>query len=345
MADSQCGEQARLGDAIRLAATASYLPARWLPAAHIAHRAGLPETVVIERFGLLGKHVAAAGEHVNELAATAGSQLLTETGTDPASLDAVVYFGSIHKDYRVWQAAPRIAHLLGAGSAFALELDYVSCGAPVAARLCHALMKADPALRRVLAVGTSRESELVDYHSPRVRFAYDFGDGAVAALFTRGGPGSTVLGSHALTDGSLSLQVKVTAGGSVHPDAPGPARLDVTDPAAVKARLDAVSLPNFLAVAEEALHRSGANLADLAYGCPNHLKRSMHLELIKRLGLTEEQSCYLSDTGHLSGVDPLLGLDRAGRAGLLQPGDLVLLLAAGTGYTWAATVLRWGQTR
>jgi 3-oxoacyl-[acyl-carrier-protein] synthase III len=49
------------------------------------------------------------------------------------------------------------------------------------------------------------------------------------------------------------------------------------------------------------------------------------------------------DTGHVSGVDPLFGLDRAARAGDLRGGELVLLLAAGTGYTWAATVVRWGD--
>ena len=44
-----------------------------------------------------------------------------------------------------------------------------------------------------------------------------------------------------------------------------------------------------------------------------------------------------------SGVDPLLALDRAARAGALRDGELVLLLAAGTGYTWAASVVRWGD--
>jgi 3-oxoacyl-[acyl-carrier-protein] synthase-3 len=43
----------------------------------------------------------------------------------------------------------------------------------------------------------------------------------------------------------------------------------------------------------------------------------------------------------MSGVDSLLALDRAHRAGELADGDLVLLLAAGTGYTWAAAVVRW----
>lgn len=44
----------------------------------------------------------------------------------------------------------------------------------------------------------------------------------------------------------------------------------------------------------------------------------------------------------MSGVDPLLGLDRAVRAGDVGEGDLVVLVAGGTGYTWAATALRWG---
>jgi 3-oxoacyl-[acyl-carrier-protein] synthase-3 len=45
----------------------------------------------------------------------------------------------------------------------------------------------------------------------------------------------------------------------------------------------------------------------------------------------------------MSGVDPLLALDRAARDGQVAKGDIVLLLAAGTGYTWAATVVRWGR--
>ena len=62
-------------------------------------------------------------------------------------------------------------------------------------------------------------------------------------------------------------------------------------------------------------------------------------------GLDPSRAAYLDDTGHMSGVDPLLALDRAARAGELRDGELVLLLAAGTGYTWAASALRWGAWR
>jgi 3-oxoacyl-[acyl-carrier-protein] synthase-3 len=100
-----------------------------------------------------------------------------------------------------------------------------------------------------------------------------------------------------------------------------------------------VSLPNFVAAAEGALARSGATVADVSYLCGIHMKRSMHEAIVAALDVPK--AAYLDDTGHMSGVDSLLALDRAARAGDVVEGDLVLLLAAGTGYTWAASVVRW----
>ena len=58
--------------------------------------------------------------------------------------------------------------------------------------------------------------------------------------------------------------------------------------------------------------------------------------------LGRERAAYLDDTGHMSAVDPLLALDRTVRSGEVRDGGLGLLLAAGTGHTWAASTVRWG---
>jgi 3-oxoacyl-[acyl-carrier-protein] synthase III len=84
----------------------------------------------------------------------------------------------------------------------------------------------------------------------------------------------------------------------------------------MKERLDEVSLPNFVRAAEGALERSGATLADVSFLCGLHMKRSMHDELVEALGVDPARTVYLDDTGHMSGVDPLLGLDRAARAAI-----------------------------
>jgi 3-oxoacyl-[acyl-carrier-protein] synthase-3 len=326
---------------VGIAAIATYLPERWLTAAELAELSGIPERVLVQKFGLRGKHIAAEDEHVSDLAVTVAGRLLEEQGIDPGEIDCVLYFGSMWCDYPIWQASPWIAERLGCSNAFALEYANVSCGTPAALRLCRALLVAEPEVRNVLAVAACRESYLLDYTNERSRFMFNFGDGAVAALLVNEPERNELLASHAITDGSFSLRVKVPSGGSVDPEGTN-RHLDVDDPVSMKEGLDAVSLPNFVAAAEAALARSGARLEDVAYLCGIHMKRSMHEALLGALGVDAARAAYLDDTGHMSGVDPLLALDRAARAGELVDGELVLLLAAGTGYTWAASVVRWG---
>jgi 3-oxoacyl-[acyl-carrier-protein] synthase III len=326
---------------VSLAATASYLPERWMPAAEVAERSGIPETVIVEKFGLRGKHIAAADEHVSDLSVRAAESLLEDADIDPESIDVVMYYGSMWKDYAVWQAAPWIAHRIGATRAYAVEYDNVSCGTPVALRIARDMLLAEDELQRILVVAACRESYLLDYANERSRFMFNFGDGAVAGLLEKDGGRNALLGCYGITDGSFSLQVKVPSGGSVSPNG-GYRYLDVADPNEMKAGLDQVSLQNFVAAARGAVERSGATLDDVGYLCGIHMKPSMHRTLVQELGLDDSRAAYLDDTGHMSGVDPLLALDRAARNGDLRDGELVLLLAAGTGYTWAASVVRWG---
>ena len=201
-----------------------------------------------------------------------------------------------------------------------IEYDNVSMGTPVALRFARALLTAEPELGTVLLVAACRESYLLDYGNERSRFMFNFGDGAVAGLLTTDAERNVLLGSHAITDGSFSLQVKVPAGGSVEPASHATVDgrrhfLDVADPVEMKGGLDEVSLPNFVAAAEGALARSGATLADVSYLCGIHMKRSMHGAIVEALGLGLDRAAYLDDTGHMSGVDPLLALDRATRGG------------------------------
>jgi 3-oxoacyl-[acyl-carrier-protein] synthase-3 len=316
-----------------------------MAAAEIAERSGIPEQVIVEKFGLRGKHIAAPDEHVSDISVKAAEKLFADHDVDPESIDAVVYFGSTWKDYPVWQVAPWITTRLGCTNAFAVEFDQVSCGTPVAMRMARNLLVAEPELRNVLLVAACRESYLLDYTNERSRFMFNFGDGGVAGLLVCDHPENEVLRSSTITDGTLSLQVKVPAGGSAAPawsenDGNGRFKLDVADIAGMKQQLDSSSLDNFVRAAELAADSSGVSLADVDYLCGLHMKRSMHDALVAQLGV--ERCTYLDDTGHMSGVDSLLALDRAWRNGELRDGDLVLLLAAGTGYTWAATLVRWG---
>jgi 3-oxoacyl-[acyl-carrier-protein] synthase-3 len=136
------------------------------------------------------------------------------------------------------------------------------------------------------------------------------------------------------------------AGGSLRPAdagtvAEGLHTLDVPDHESMKERLAEVSLPNFLEVADDALAASGYTREDVDFACVVHMKRSFHEYLLGELGLDTEDSYYLDEFGHVQSADQVLALERGLAEGRVDSGDVVLFLAAGTGYTWAATVLDW----
>jgi 3-oxoacyl-[acyl-carrier-protein] synthase-3 len=64
--------------------------------------------------------------------------------------------------------------------------------------------------------------------------------------------------------------------------------------------------------------------------------------MVESLGLTEEQSIYLSDYGHMGQVDQILSLHLALEQGKVKDGTVISMIAAGIGYAWAANVIKWG---
>lgn len=322
-----------------------YVPENGQSSREIAIRTGIPEEVIEQKFGILRKNQASADEHVSDMAVRAARPLLAEVPAD--EIDAVIYFGSPHKEYPVWLAAPRIQHELGARQAVAFEVAAVSAGLPIALSVARSLLLSDPHLRTVLLVGASKESMLIDYSNVRSRFMFNFADGAAAALIRRGYARNRVLATAAITDGSFHDFVKVPAGGSRMPASvttvqEGLHFLDVTDPAEMKRRLDPISAGRFIHVAREAARRSGYPPERIRFVAMLHTKRSLFHQVMDALGVPEERRVYLERHGHMSAIDPLVALNEARKRQILAPGDLIILLSAGTGYTWAATALVWG---
>ena len=323
-----------------------YFPAQIVSAGQIAERTGIPPEVVREKFGLRGKHVAAPDEHLSDLCIQAARPLLATV--PPDEIDAVVYFGSYHRDYYVWPVAPRIQHGLGLSRAHAFELMNTSAGGPITLKVVADMLRADASLRNVLVVAGSRESYLLDYENGRSRFMFNFGDGAAAAVVRRGHRANRILQGAFVTDGSFAMDVMVPAGGSVHPASVATVErrmhfFDVPDPAGMKERLDPVTLPNFLRVIHGACERSGYSPEAIDFLAVLHTKRSLHDQLLTALGLRDDQSVYLDHTGHISAADPLIALYEGRRTGRLREGALAVAASAGTGYSWGAVAIEWGE--
>ncbi|HOL16625.1 MAG TPA: 3-oxoacyl-[acyl-carrier-protein] synthase III C-terminal domain-containing protein, partial [Bacillota bacterium] len=121
--------------------------------------------------------------------------------------------------------------------------------------------------------------------------------------------------------------------------------LDVQDPLSMKERLDPITLDNFITVIEQAAQKSGYDPQDIDFIAPIFMKRSILLKILSHFNLTEDQSYILDHYGHCQSADAYIALVEGSKLGRLKDGDLVVMFGAGTGYTWAATALLWGECR
>jgi 3-oxoacyl-[acyl-carrier-protein] synthase-3 len=327
--------------------TGVYFPSHIETAKELAEKARIPEDVIIDKFGLVQKHVADHSMHASDMAIAAARSILSKD-INPLDIDVIIYFGSPHKDYPVWSCAPKIQYELGAENAYAFELMNVSSCFPIALKVAKDMLVSDHSINNILLVGGCKESQIIDYENPRSRFMFNFADGGAATLIQRGEVSNRILGSHFITDGSFHDQVKMPAGGTVQPASIETVNnrlhyIDVADPASMKEGLDKVSVTNFIRVVEIALQKSGYGLKDIDWLLPLHTKKSMFQELLDKLGLDENQAIYLDHYGHMSALDPCVGLHLLKQQGKLKQGNLVVTLSAGTGYTWTATVIKWGR--
>lgn len=336
--------------AVGITGIGTYVPDRTITGEEIAEASGIPKDVVIEKMGVVEKHVCPPDEdHASDMSVQAAERALADAAVAPEDVDMLVYHGSEFKDHIVWSAAANIADRLGADNAFATESYTLCAGAPIALRQAVAQLQVDN-IDTALLVAASREEDLVDYEDPDASFMFNFGSGA-AAMVVEADPGertrASIHGHAATTDGSFSHDVVMPAGGSADPPTEetvsnGRHTLSVPDPDGMKRRLAPVSLPAFLSVAETALDRSAVETSDVGFVALTHMKRSFHDRVLEELGLDpDSDGFYLDRYGHVQSADQILALEEGLAEGRVEPGDLVLFLAAGTGYTWAASVLRW----
>ncbi|HSM55823.1 MAG TPA: 3-oxoacyl-ACP synthase [Candidatus Sulfomarinibacteraceae bacterium] len=339
---------------IGVAAVGAYLPQGYLTAAEIAEQSGLPEWVVRDKLGITGKYVGSEDEHPNEMGVKAALDCLSRTTIDAQEIDVVLCTTEEWKEYLLWTAGIDLAYEIGAKNAWALDV-HARCATTVGAmKLARDMMRADPEIDTVLIAGGYRVSDFINFKNERTTFLFNIGAGGGAMLLRRGWHGNEVLGAHLITDGSMSRHVVVPASGTVRfPDDDAVARdlftFDLVQPEAMKARLNEVSIDNWVRCVDEALRKSGRKRDGQPYTREDIdflnmvlIKPSGHREMLSRLGLAEEQSVYLGHIGHIGEQDAMFGIREGLKSGRLQDGDLMMIVAAGIGYVWGAAAVRWG---
>lgn len=334
-------------DNVGIIGIGTYFPPTIETATDLAPRTDIPEHILREKMGINQRHIAGEDDSITLMASNAAQNAIQQAGIDPTEIDLVISHGSQHKDHLVWNSGSKIQHNIGATNAYSFEMYALCAGAPIALNMAKSMILGDPSLETVVLAAASKENELINFNNVRSRFMFNFGSGGGAMILRRGAAKNLVLGASAFTDGSLSETVILTEEaipeGEAEVIGEVKGRLDVTDPEFMASRLGETTMDNFIKVMREALEKSNATFEDVAFLGITHMKKSFYLQILDTIGLIPEQSVYLDNYGHIQSVDQAIAIQLGLEQGKIKDGDLVLLAGAGTGYTWSASVIQWGE--
>jgi 3-oxoacyl-[acyl-carrier-protein] synthase III len=311
--------------AAALASVAMAVPDQVVGNGTIAEGAGVTEQWIVHRTGVHERRHVRDGERLSELATAAGRQALEEAGVDAAELDLVLV-ATVAADELSPNAAPLVAHELGARKAGTMDVSAACTGFLSALSLATAQVEAGRC-EHALVIGADVLSRFTD---PT--------DRGTAALFADGA-GATVVGPASLGGGRIGhIALHADGGGATeiyatHEDQVFHMQGHDTFKAAVH-RLSESTL--------EAVAREDLTLDDVDLFVYHQANARILAAVGERLGLERDRVIDCIDRyGNTSSATLPIALAEAKELGKLEPGSTVLLAAFGAGFTWGAGVIEW----
>jgi 3-oxoacyl-[acyl-carrier-protein] synthase-3 len=334
---------------VGIVGTGIYLPSGKMTAKEISDLTlGVwSEQAVIEKLGIREKTVPGDQDGTQEMGVYAAMDCLKNTGVNPLEIDVIISVGEEWKEYPLTTSALYVQGKIGATNAWGIDVQNRCCTTVSAMKMAKDMLIADEDINMIMVVGGYRNGDFIDYSDKDMSMMYNLGAGGGAILLKKNHGRNLLLGSHIIGDGTLARTAGVEIGGTCNPitkDNLEEAKksLRLMDPIAMKNRLNEVSMPNWYRCIDESLRKSSLSRADLGYMAILHIKRSGHLSLLKDFNITEDQTIYLEDYGHIGQIDQILSLHLALKQGKVKDGTVVCMLAAGIGYVWAANIIQWG---
>ena len=331
---------------VGITAIGYYIPKRVITSEEIAAISGVPLSTLTEKFGIEHKHVAGPDEHPVSMAEKAALSAIEKGRINPADIDIIAYCGAGCYDYQFWSPSSRLQHSLRATNAFTIDMKGACNGGILAINICNNLLKADSSKKCALVVCSDKLSPVMNYMNKDALPFFAIGDGAAAAVLTRGEPSNELLSYEGITDGTCGDYVKVPCVGSraieLCDNREHTLRISV-DPSKALADISPdVFLGNFISVIRKAVEKSGYRIPEISWLLTNQIKKTRVQDILAQLGLDEKKTrSTMKDYGSIGPGDTLFALGLQHEDAMIKPGDLVVLASSGIGFTWGAQVIRY----
>lgn len=313
-----------------------HVPARRVGNAEIEASLGLEDRWIERRTGIRSRFWAGPSDTLSGLAAKAGDLALEAAGIDRKAIGLLLLATST-PDHLLPPSAPLVAHRLGLEKAGAVDLAGACAGFIYAMTFADGFVRLHDKPAIVIAANIlSRRINPAERTS-----AVLFADAAGAVVLApSGNPGHGTLGSSIASDGSAYGLIHIPAGGSNRPfsDEIAVAETRMTIANGREVFVKAVEMMS--RCSREALAAADLAAADIARFVPHQANARIFNAVGKSLGIEEDRIVKtIADYGNSSAATIPLSLSIAHGAKPLQPGEKLLLAAAGAGLTGGALVV------
>ncbi len=300
-----------------------------------------------ERTGILERrHINTPEENTTSMGVKAAKVAIERAGIDKNEIDFII-FATLSPDY----------YFPGPGVLVQRDLELPTVGALDIRNQCsgfvYALSIADQYIKtgmykNILIIGSETHSRGLDMTTRGRNVSVIFGDGAGAAIISRSEKeGKGILSTHLHSEGQHAEELAVIA--------PGMGKRWVTDILKDNDPDDISYTPHmngqfvfknavvrFSEVIMEGLQANQLQVSDINMLIPHQANLRISQFIQQKFRLQDNQVYNnIQKYGNTTAASIPIALTEAWEKGMIEEGDLVVLAAFGSGFTWGSVIMRW----
>lgn len=301
-----------------------------------------------ERTGIKERrHVAkSGGDTTTSMGVKAAKIAIERAGIDANAIDFIV-FATLSPDYYFPGPGVLVQRDLGIGTVGALDVRNQCSGFVYGISVADQYVKSGM-YQNVLVIGSEVHSRGLDMSTRGRGVSVIFGDGAGAAVVSRETDTSKgILSTHLHSEGQHAEELSVIA--------PGMGKRWVTDILEDNDPNDESYFPymngqfvfknavvRFSEVIMEGLQTNGLGATDIDMLIPHQANLRISQFVQKKFGLSDDQVFNnIMSYGNTTAASIPIALTEAWEQGKIKEGDLVVLAAFGSGFTWGSAIIKW----
>ena len=322
---------------VSIAGTGVYLPEKVVTNEDLAKIVDTNDEWIYTRTGMRERRIARDDQATSDLAAEAAKAALADAGVSAEEIDLLIV-ATLSPDMFFPSTACFVQEKIGAKNAYCYDLG-AACSGSIYALETAKNQIACGAVETALIIGAEKMSTFLDWEDRGTCVL--FGDGAGAAVLKASETGRGIMKGSFGSDGSLA-DLLWTPGGSSR----NPMTHEMIDQRQQYLKMQGRevykhAVKQMTQSVTDVLDLNGLTADDIKSFVAHQANARIIEAIGKRLDVMDRMFMNVEKYANTSAAALLIAVDEVVKSGTVQPGDKMLLVSFGGGFTWGSTIVEW----